>query len=53
MYGSESSQVAALAATGTILGVGWNVIAAGVLIMAGLTLITIVSVVSHWRRDKS
>lgn len=47
MYGSDSSQVAALSATGAILGVSWNLIAAGVVIMAGLTLITIARVLGH------
>ncbi|GAA1812661.1 hypothetical protein [Nesterenkonia flava] len=47
MYGTDTTQAAALAATGTILGIGWHVIAAGVLIMAGLTLITIVSILRH------
>lgn len=47
MYGSDTSQAAALAATGTAMSVGWAVIGAGVLVLAGVTLITIVSVLRH------
>lgn len=50
MYGNDSTQAAALAATGTVLGVSWNVIAFGVLIMTGLTLITISRVLVHRAR---
>ena len=46
MYGSDSSQAATLAATG-ILGASWSILAAGVLLLAGLTLLTIVRVVAH------
>ncbi|WP_158583072.1 hypothetical protein [Nesterenkonia natronophila] len=52
MYGSDQSQVAALAATGTVLGVGWHFIAFGVLIMAGLTMVTIASVLHHRARGE-
>lgn len=47
MYGSDSSQAVALAATGSVVGVGWYFIGAGVLLMAGLTLVTIASVIRH------
>ena len=50
MYGSDSSQAAALAATGTAGAVLWTVIGAGVLILAGLTLITIFGVIRHRAR---
>lgn len=47
MYGSDSTQAATLAATGTAGAVLWSVIGASVLILAGLTIITIVGVVRH------
>lgn len=49
MYGTDTTQAATLAATG-VLGLSWNVLAAGVLILAGLTLLTIVHVVRHRRQ---
>lgn len=49
MYGTDTTQAATLAATG-VLGLSWNVLAAGVLILAGLTLLTIVRVVAHRRQ---
>lgn len=51
MYGSDSSQAAALAATGTAVSVGWYLIGAGVLLMAGITLFTVIAVIEH-RRSK-
>lgn len=45
MYGQQSTQVSALAVTGASV-LYWSV-AAGVLLMAGLTLITIASVIKH------
>lgn len=45
MYGSDTSQVGALAATGIAVGVTGQVIAAAVIIIAGLALLTIVKVV--------
>ena len=50
MYGSDSTQAAALASTGAIVGWTWNIIAMGVLIMAGITLITIARVIAHRAR---
>lgn len=51
MYGQTTPQTAVLAATGVSV-LYWSV-AAGVLFMAGLTLVTIASVIRHKARNRS
>lgn len=50
MYGSDSSQAATLAVTGSTLGVMGNFLAAAVLILAGLALMTTVKVIKARQR---
>lgn len=47
MYGNDSTQVATLAATGAISGLMWGAIGFGVVIMAGIALITTARVLHH------
>lgn len=51
MYGADATQAGALAATGSAaLGAAGVILSIGVLILAGITLITIAAVVRHRTR---
>ena len=53
MYGTDTSQAGSLAATGLAFGAAGHVIAAAVLIIAGVTLLTVMKVIRHRRAQNA
>lgn len=52
MYGSDTSQAATLAVTGSALGVAGHLLAAAVIVLAGLALLTTAKVVRSRRGQR-
>lgn len=53
MYGSDTSQVAALAATGAGATLTWSLVGGAVLIFAGLAAFTIAAVAKHRHKQNA
>lgn len=52
MYGSDTTQAGGLAATGVAFGVAGQLVAAAVILIAGLALLTVLRVARHRRASR-